>query len=740
MDNQTYKFHRSTKAGKGRGTHYHVVYLNESKNPKTILISEEKDHGHGGAWMDIQEGLMSQNGSPIPQMPGRWIITPGKDGHTHDIGEEVPASTKIDDEKEEDIVSNVRSLFKEVLELESDYRKRGEESEGFVAGFGTAGTMEGQWEKKLKAKLIGADRAALTINEIEPKLDILSGHQRQNRLDIKFFPVEEGDATVAEILNILTKNILEQNNFNFEETEEFEDGMITGRGNLNLYIDYEKNLDGDIIVEWFPWQQAFYGPHNKKDFSDGEYLFKAQWHSKAFLKNMWPDKADKIQAEYDDIFTEPHRTIKGDQYESSESKTEPVSTLDSNKTDSDFVDLAKKKFRSLECWRKIYKTVSILVNTPDNVFHNSEFWSPKDINAVKTMPGFTAVQVKRHRMRVTKIANTVFLDDDYPKLPVQDFHLLPLYAKKRGNKIWGKVESVKDPQREIDKRHSQGVDILNKVAPYGWFYDSQTFPTPKEQKNFEANSSTPGFSQLVTNVDKPPKQAEGVKFPSELARYEELASAKLKEIMNVNLEMLGMESGAESGIAIIRRQRQGLIGNEFLFDNLSLQKRKLGKMLAAYIQDVYSVERMIRILENRALRGDIIQPQNIQSGSQMENLIKQSEGMSPKYDPAILKELLTNKDLTKYDTIAGESAYSPSNRQGNFILWLEASKSGVPVPPLMLYDLSDLPEKEKAKKMLLEMLQGQKEEADKARLNELIKSGVNPQTGMKEQKPTGGER
>ncbi len=737
-NNSTYKFHRTTKTGKGRGTHYHVVYLNESKSPKTILVSEEKDHGHGGMWMDIQEGLMSQVGSPIPQMPGRWLITPGKDGHSHEIGEEVPTSTKIDDEKDEEIVSNVRNLFKEVLELESDYRKRAEESEGFVAGFGSSGTMDGQWEKSLKTKLKNADRATLTINEIEPKLDVLSGHQRQNRLDIKYFPVEEGDTTTAEILNILAKNALEQNNFNFEETEEFDDGMITGRGNLNLYVDYEKNLEGDIVIEWFPWQQAFYGPHNKKDFSDGEYQFKAQWHSKSFLKNMWPDKADKIEAEYDDTFSETHRDVKPDQYESPEAKSESVGSLDSNKRDGDFVDLAKKKFRTLECWRKIYKTVSILVNTPDNVFHNTEFWSTKDINAVKTMPGFTGVQVKRHRMRVTKIANTVLLEDDYPDLPVQDFHLLPLYAKKRGNKIWGKVESVKDPQREIDKRHSQAIDILNKVASYGWFYDSQTFPTPKEQKNWEDNSSTPGFDQLVSNVDKPPKQAEGVKFPAELANYEGLASAKLREIMNVNLEMLGMDSNAESGIAIMRKQRQGLIGNEFLFDNLSLQKRKLGRMLAAYIQDVYTVERMIRILENRALRGDILQPQNIQTGSPMENLIKQSEGMSPKYDPAVLKELLTNKDLTKYDVVVGESAYSPTNRQANFIIWLEAAKGGVPVPPMMLYDLSDLPEKEKAKKMLLEMLQGQKEEAERTRQTELAKSGVNPQTGVKEQKPAGG--
>lgn len=729
--NTTYRFHRTTKSGKGRGTHYHIVYVNDES--KTAILSSDANHSHT---IIPQMGMMGE-GMPMAPSGPSFIIQPAQDGHSHEIGGEVPTSTKSDNESDEDIVSDIRSLFKETLEVEGDYRKRGEESEGFVAGFGKAGLLDGQWEKSLKSKLKGEERAALTINEIEPKLDILSGHQRQNRLDIKFFPVEEGDATVADILNILAKNILEQNNFDFEETEAFDDGMITGRGNINLYVDYDKNLEGDIIIEWFPWQQALYGPHNKKDLSDCEYLFKAQWHSKAFLRNMWPDKTDDIQAEYDDTFTETHRTIKTDQYESPEAGSETIS-VSGNKKDPDFVDLAKKKFRVLECWRKIYKTVSILVNIGDKIFHNSEFWSPKDINSVKTMPGFSVVQVKRHRMRVTKIANTALLDDDFPELPIQDFHLIPLYAKKRGNRIWGKVESVKDPQREINKRHSQGVDILNKVAPYGWFYDNQTFPSPKEQKNFEANSSTPGFLQLISSSDKPPKQAEGVKFPAELARYEELASAKLKEIMNVNLEMLGMPSGAESGIAIIRRQRQGLVGNEFLFDNLSLVKRKIGRMLASYIQDVYSVERMIRILENRALRGDILEPRNVPIGSPMEGLIKQSEGVMPKYDPEILKLILTETDLTKYDVVAAESAYSPTNRQANFIIWLEAAKSGIPVPPMLLVDLSDLPEKEKVKQAIGQMLATQQAEADKTRQTELIKSGINPQTGLRETKSTGG--
>jgi hypothetical protein len=722
MDGQlTTGFYRTTKAGKTRSTHYHILYLNPEKGEGSVSIN--LNHGHELDWADTEAG-------PQP------MLLASQDGHTHDIGEPIPENRDID-EDETDVVADARNLFKETLENESDYRKRGEESEEFVSGFG-------QWEKRIKDKLKDEERAALTINEIEPKLDILSGHQRQNRLDIKFYPVEEGDSVTADILNVLTKNIMEQNNYNHEETEAFEDSMITGRGNFNVRVDYEKNIEGDIIVEWFPWRQVFYGPHQSKDLKDLDYLVKAQWHTKAFIKNMWPDKSDQIQAEFDDVFSkdEKHLTTRADQYESPNAEERRVADSE-EKRNPNFVDIAKKKFRVLEIWRRMPKTVKILTNSVDGIYENTEFWSKNDVTQAATLPGFNLVPVKKPRMRVTTIANRVLLEDEYPKLAAQDFHIIPVYGKKRGTKIWGKVDNAKDPQREINKRHSQAVDILNRMAAYGWFIDDQTFLNLKEQKNFEDNSSRAGFVQKVRDVKNVPVKVEGAKFPTELANYEQLASTKMKEIMNVNTEMLGMPSGAGSGIQEVGRRRQGLIGNEFLFDNLALAKRKLGRMLAAYIQDVYTVERMIRILENQATRGTVVEPQNIQPGSEMAQILAQSKGSSPRYDTQVLQELLTNMDLTKYDVEIGESAYSPTNRQSNFIIWLEAAKVGVPVPPDLLIDLSDLPEKDKVKQQIQQMQMAQQMEAEKTRQVELAKSGINPQTMTKTpgegEIPEGGE-
>ena len=88
------------------------------------------------------------------------------------------------------------------------------------------------------------ERAALTINEIEPKIDLLSGYQRQNRTDFKFMPVEEGDQRVADILNVVVKNITDQCQYPHEETLVFEDMAIRGRGCFNIYVSNEKNILG----------------------------------------------------------------------------------------------------------------------------------------------------------------------------------------------------------------------------------------------------------------------------------------------------------------------------------------------------------------------------------------------------------------------------------------------------------------------------------------------------------------
>ncbi|RPJ05516.1 MAG: hypothetical protein EHM36_08190 [Deltaproteobacteria bacterium] len=324
--------------------------------------------------------------------------------------------------------------------------------------------------------------------------------------------------------------------------------------------------------------------------------------------------------------TEHHRVV-GDQYaEQTNSVSIPYAEM---------IRIAKKEFLVLECWQKEYRQVSVLVNPEDDVYVSADGWSKDDISSIKTIPGFRVVKQPVTRMRMTKVCGDVLLEDDRPEEFEDYFDLIPIYAKKRKEKVWGKVEGMKDLQRELNKRRSQIADVINKVAGYGWFYDNTTFATPAMKEKFLASVSRPGFAIEVNSITSKPVKEEGVKFPSEIVQYELESSNKMREVSNINLEMLGQGQQTQSGIALAEKRRQGLIGNEFLFDNISLAKRVLGRVLVRLIQKVYTPERILRIVQNRHARNPI------QVGGEEFDQV----------DPEVLKELLETEDLGKYDVV-----------------------------------------------------------------------------------------
>jgi hypothetical protein len=257
-----------------------------------------------------------------------------------------------------------------------------------------------------------------------------------------------------------------------------------------------------------------------------------------------------------------------------------------------------------------------------------------------------------------------------------EFQAIPVYAKKRKNKFWGKVRSLKDPQRENNKRTSQSMDILNKMDARGWFYDSETFQDPREEQNFIKNSSKPGFTIKVKDSNRLPIKSEGTSFPSELVNMGEYSSNKMKQISNIGNAMTEGLVRNQSGVSLIEQKKNNLTGNEFLFDNLSLAKRMLGRLLLKMIQKVYDVDRVLRIVNDMRAKGE-------------------ASDATMKYSKQEIEQILRTVDLTKYDVVVSESANSPTRRYANFIMFMEAAGRGMQVPPQLLYELSDLPKKEK---------------------------------------------
>ena len=520
-------------------------------------------------------------------------------------------------------------------------------------------------------------------------VDVLTGFQRQNRLYLKFLPIEDGDQVVADILNVVTKTILASNNFESDETRVFEDTIVTGLGAFNIYLDYTDNLKGDIKVERFPWRDLRFGPHENLDLRDCEYMFKLKWFSKAKLKQLYPDEYEKIQpySAEEGMDSAAHRSfLTSLKWEDAGGKTYGAVDIYG---DDDLYDSHKKNYRVLERWQKEYRNVPVVVFTPTEEAENVYGMPKKDIKRLEGIEGIKIFYKETHKMRVVKTAGHVLLEDFYPDLAVEDFHIIPVFGKhyviddKLG--FSGKVRTTKDPQRSINKYYSMILDNGNKNNNNLMFYDDDTFGGNEMlEQEFKENATKPLHIQKVNNLSKIPVTLPAPTINSNAATILEMSSALFQKISNVNAEMLGQESNSTSGRAILLRKQGALVGNEYLFDNLALAKRRLGKLLISMIQKVFTPERIVRIIKNQSIREQI-----------KVTDIKGSGPLFEKYPPEAIEEMLSNTDLTKYDISVAESPYNPTTRQ--YIYWslVEAGQNGAPIPPQMLIKHSEMTQADK---------------------------------------------
>jgi hypothetical protein len=265
------------------------------------------------------------------------------------------------------------------------------------------------------------------------------------------------------------------------------------------------------------------------------------------------------------------------------------------------------------------------------------------------------------------------------------------------------VEEVKDPQREINKRHSQAIDIINKQANYNWIIDDDVFKGAREEEEFKQNSSTPGFVIKVNSMRNMPEKVEGSKMPSEIVAMMDLSSNKLREIMNIPAEASGFSEREFSGIALQEKKQSTQMANQFLFDNLDSAKRILAKRVMVKVQEIYDVERIVRLVNNSRPQSD---------SDVQKNQINESEAAA----------MLENEDLMKYDVVSTPSFTSPTARTANFAIIFELAKQGVIQDPSIIIGASDIPNKAEILGQLAQAAQASQEAEKQKQNTEVLKS------------------
>lgn len=698
------RFFRTTSNGFPK--HEHVFAFDDETG--VVVFDGKAGHEH-------QVSLVQD---PMSGETSLYIEASAEDAHLHEGYEELFAGLKKEKKGDElETVERVYSLFKAAYEIHEESIKAADESENFYIGE--------QWEERIRGERESRGDTCLTINVIEKDIDDLLGYFRKNRKEIRYFPVEGGDQKTADLANALSKVILEKSNFPMHQDMVFRDQVLAGLGNFNMRVETRNDVRGEIVVEAFPWRQVVYGPHVYPDASDCEYVVKYTMMSLDRVKKLYPEKAEDVEggykelAEYGRIAPEldSHVQYVVDQYGKGKGViTELVG--DSLHT----IDVATKSVMVMELQEKLLQVVPMAYFAETKEVVSCEGFKKKDLDKIKSMPGVTMLEPQTQRLRITRVcAGTLLVDENPADVPEPDFYIKPAYGKKVGMKFFGKIKNQLDPQREVNKRISQSIDIVDRCAIYGYYVDSTIFPTEDEEEYFRQNSSTPGFIAKVSQIERRPFKEEGIKFPTEVVNLIQLSEERIKRNLNVNPTL---NAGANtSASAILQAEQAVLLNSENYFENHNRALKQVGKTLLSMIRRYYDPERIYRILSNQNRSNPI------QIGGQAFE----------EFDQATIEQFVSNDNLEKLDVMVGEGNWTPTQRMATLMIMTDLMGKGAPIPYDLVIPFLDMPEdlKKQMQQGIQQQQQAQQMEVQRTGESEvqkaLIGRGVFPPKVLQEQ-------
>lgn len=575
--------------------------------------------------------------------------------------------------------------FQDSVSFVERWRKQARESYAFVEGI--------QWTEGDIAKMRQEGRPAITVNKIKPLINILSGYQRTNRYDIDFLPRTNDDAKLCDVRKAMTKYVMDRSSYDMEESTVFINGCICGFGWFEVGYKYDEELEGEgeaFIKSESPFN-VYIDPEAKEmDYSDCKYIIRAHWVDKDELCEIYPDHREEIIGRTND-------------YDQNEMNDDNNSSL--------FYQRDKKKIRLCECWYKVrvnQTTYLMPDNTVMTINHDDLLQMSEEERMLLEMSAVNKTERTINQVRVCAFFDDVKLEDMESPYQHGEFPFVPFiaYHYDETELPTGVVESAKDVQRDINKRRSEYLHIINTSSRSGWIYNRDAMDN-KQKHDFAQNASKPGALLEVKDMNKmrelvPPNP------PMSILQAINDATNDMREVTGINETMMGTDiPNSASGRAIELKQKQAITHLMPLFDALRLAKKKIAYLLwgkrghPGIIPQFYTEEKVYRI--------------EGQNGAYSFMTVNQRQQVATN-DPLmpVITQTLNDLSQGEFDIVIADVSASATQREAQFWALSDAiSKLGIPGDMVfdLLLDLSNIPNKDDIK---LRFQQRQQQQAQAA--------------------------
>lgn len=517
----------------------------------------------------------------------------------------------------------------------------------------------------------------LTINRVFPTVNLITGYQILNQMDIIAKGRTQKDAETSQVMTESIKFVSDQYDGTFLVSQAFKDAVVPGFGCLCPTINSDPRYER-VMIESSDWKEIWWDPFSSPWWSPKRtrYVFKQRWMDIEDLKMLFHSKSGEIDDQYEE-FTGRSRARS---YSDFQDEGTWVEQYIRNMSGADWTDKERKRVRPVELWYpQPERAVFALYRDGRYIELTESMPMMAQYQAIQTAEEVVTSIVKK--MRVVTFFGDIELQNMPSPYPHDEFPLVPFvgYIDRYGMP-YGVPMQIEGMQEEVNKRRSMAMALL-KSRRVVMEKDAAVDQTQAGRDAlYEEANKLDGFMVLAAGGMQKFKIMENVELAPAQQKLMESSENEIGEIAGPNYEMMGYESNATSGVAIQKRAEPGKVRIAPLLENLRRSMKILGEQLIANIQGFWASEKVLRITDRMTGAEKFVE---------LNHKIQTQQGDY---------EVKNNITQGKYDCIVSEAPQTDTVKEKNIELFTTVIQKSPPeiIPMIMsaILELMDLPNKE----------------------------------------------
>lgn len=545
-----------------------------------------------------------------------------------------------------------------------------------------------QWDPAVLNDLRDQRRPGLTINKVLGTLSNIMGEQIDLRSEIAYKARYGAPSGNADAITKTFRFISDKNQLNWGRSELFADGAITSRGFLDVRMNFDRSITGDVEISNLNPKNVIPDPDaSEYDPDKWSDVMVTKWLTADDIEYMYnKSDADALRVKTNSSFAVGYDSI--DRIRDRFAGSGVLSVY----SEADMSGVARM-IRIIERQYKKLSRMKFFINLKTGDKQEVPLsWDRNKISLmVENSQGLLVVDESvGQRIRWTVTADDYVLHDDWS--PYKHFTVVPYFPYFRYGRTIGFVENLLDPQDLLNKTTSQELHVVNTTANSGWVIKRNNLVnmSTDELEQYGAKTGLVLEVEDINQVDKiQPNQ-----IPQGLAELSRKGENYIKSVSMRGDAQTGMARADVSADQIDAQNQYGDVGLRKGLDNLARSDFILARNVLDMVQEFYTDPRIMNITHN--------------------NLTGEQEQVSINWPDVESGELQNDVTLGEYDAVVVMQPAKQTLEQSQFDQGAYMrEKLGIAIPDEFIVENSMLMNKTGLVAALKEQKQGSEAQAKK---------------------------